>query len=595
MGLTIPRLVVNKANISEPSKSGATIVSGIKNTSKSGATIVSGIKNTSESKTLWTKLFTEVPNNVKNHPTHSPINVHVLLSELALYNKITVARELALGFANGFRLGFTGIRKFRESKNLVSITQNESAAIQKINKEVELKRISGPHKNVPFTNFMSSPIGLVPKKEPGKFRLIQHLSWPEGKSINDFIDPEACTVKYARFDDAVKLIQNLGKHSHMAKCDVASTFLLLPLQPDDHELTGFKLLNDYYYDMAMPMGCSISCATWEKFSTFIEWAVRKISTGGSLLHYIDDFLFVGRQGTLDCENLMKNFHEVCQRLGVPIAPEKTEGPTNDLVFLGLKINSSNQTVTIPIDKVISLREAIKTMLAKKKCTLKEIQSIIGSLNFACRAIAPGRAFLRRLIGSIKKVDKPHFYLRITPSMRGDLTMWLEFLDNHNGVSIFKDAQWYSKGDYELFTDSAASKGMAIYMNGKWAQARWGENFKNECKNNNITFLEYFPILVSIHIFEKTLANKKILFHCDNEAVVEIINSQSSKCPRVMDLVRPFVLKCLQLNTIIKAQHIKGTENSIADAISRFNMQLFRELAPEAEENPQPIPQHLWML
>ena len=549
----------------------------------------------SKNEPSWTKSFSDIRIDIENHPTHSPINVHNLLEELVNYDNTEVAHELAHGFTEGFRLGFLGPREPRSSKNLQSIHANEDVAQQKINTEISLGRISGPHEHVPLANFTSSPIGLVPKKDAGKFRLIHHLSWPEGKSINDSIDPEKCTVKYARFDNAVKLVQQAGKQCEMAKSDISSAFRLLPVHPDDYELIGFTFKGQYYFDKAMPMGCSVSCSTWEKFGTFLEWLVRRYSPAGTLLHYIDDFLFVGQKGTTECMTLMDKFHEVCQCLGVPIAPEKTEGPTTELVFLGLKLNSRDQTVTIPKDKLIKLRSSLQTMLGRKKCTLKEIQSLIGSLNFACRAIAPGRAFLRRLIGSIKNLTKPHFRMRVTQDMKADMAMWLEFLENHNGVSLFKDAQWFSNADLELFTDSAASIGLGIYLNGKWAQAKWGNNFTQECSNNNITFLEYFPILVSLHIFRQEMSNKKVIFHCDNAAVVEIINSQTSKCPRVMDLVRPFVLKCLQLNTVVRAKHIQGIHNTIADSISRFDMQQFRALAPEAEAEPIPIPPQLWRL
>ena len=79
------------------------------------------------------------------------------------------------------------------------------------------------------------------------------------------------------------------------------------------------------------------------------------------------------------------------------------------------------------------------------------------------------------------------------------------------------------------------------------------------------------------------------------AVVEIINQQTSKCPRVMDLVRPLVLHCMEINTEIKAQHIKGVDNSIADTISRYYMQVFRNLAPHADPQPAMIPPFLWQL
>ena len=150
-------------------------------------------------------------------------------------------------------------------------------------------------------------------------------------------------------------------------------------------------------------------------------------------------------------------------------------------------------------------------------------------------------------------------------------------------------------DLEFFTDAAGSIGLGIYFNGKWAQAKWGDHFKQESDSNNITFLELFPILVSLHLFGNSIKNKKVLFHCDNMAVVEIINQQTSKCPRVMDLVRPLVLRCMELNTEIKAKHIRGVDNSIADAISRYFMQIFRKLAPQADPQPTMIPPFLWKL
>ena len=131
--------------------------------------------------------------------------------------------------------------------------------------------------------------------------------------------------------------------------------------------------------------------------------------------------------------------------------------------------------------------------------------------------------------------------------------------------------------------------LAIYMDGKWAQARWETHFPNETKGTNITFL------VALHIFEDKVKSKRVLFHCDNAVVVEIINKQTCKCPRVMDLVRPLVLQYMRINTEIKAKHIPGVKNIIADAISGFNTQVFREHAPSADKLPKEIPPFLWQL
>ena len=67
-------------------------------------------------------------------------------------------------------------------------------------------------------------------------------------------------------------------------------------------------------------------------------------------------------------------------------------------------------------------------------------------------------------------------------------MWLEFLDKYNGVSVFRELEWLTNEDMEFFTDAAASIGMGIYLDGKWAQAKWGTHFPNGTAGNNITFL-----------------------------------------------------------------------------------------------------------
>ena len=77
----------------------------------------------------------------------------------------------------------------------------------KLQKECDAERIVGPFATHLFSNLRTSPIGLVPKKDPSEFRLIHHLSYPQGTSVNDFIPDHCSTVKYASVEDATKSIQ----------------------------------------------------------------------------------------------------------------------------------------------------------------------------------------------------------------------------------------------------------------------------------------------------------------------------------------------------------------------------------------------------
>jgi hypothetical protein len=75
---------------------------------------------------------------------------------------------------------------------LISANQNPGVVGAKLAKEIVAGRIVGPFP--PLFNFSVSPLGVVPKKIPGEFRLIHHLSFPRRASINDGISPEHTTV-----------------------------------------------------------------------------------------------------------------------------------------------------------------------------------------------------------------------------------------------------------------------------------------------------------------------------------------------------------------------------------------------------------------
>ena len=107
---------------------------------------------------------------------------------------------------------------------------------------------------------------------------------------------------------------------------------------------------------------------------------------------------------------------------------------------------------------------------------------------------------------------------------------------------------------------------------------------------NMSLLELIPIVMALYIWVEEFAQKKILFHADNAALVSIINKRSSKDKLIMKFIRPLVLLTMRHNVQIKAMHIEGAKNNIADSLSRFQMNRFRRLAPSADLYPAPIPQ-----
>lgn len=96
--------------------------------------------------------------------------------------------------------------------------------------------------------------------------------------------------------------------------------------------------------------------------------------------------------------------------------------------------------------------------------------------------------------------------------------------------------------------------------------------------------------MAICIWKNKFQNKKIIFNCDNMAVVSILNNKSSKNDRVMSLFRKIACPTLMSHFQFKATHIASSENKIADALSRGQFQRFREVPKCAEERPHQKPQ-----
>ena len=162
----------------------------------------------------------------------TPINMDNLAEYLQGYDP-TLLKILIAGLRYGFRIPYQGLRQFRLSNNLPSLRGNESVLWQKINNEIKLGRVGGPFPPPPFSNLQVSPLGLVPKKNPGEFRLIHHLSHPEGSSVNDHIPHELCTVQYQTIDNAISAIKEIGVGALLAKTDLENAYKQVPVHPDD--------------------------------------------------------------------------------------------------------------------------------------------------------------------------------------------------------------------------------------------------------------------------------------------------------------------------------------------------------------------------
>ena len=331
---------------------------------------------------------------------------------------------------------------------------------------------------------------------------------------------------------------------------------------------------------------------FKNFSDAVSHIVMVKSGGQPNINYLDDFLFVALLKAF-CNGQVNMFIHICGLIKFPVSLEKTHFACTRLVFLGLLIDTVAQLVLIPIGKIEKAQTLIESVLGKKskKITIGQLQKICSFLNFLGRCVVPGRAFTRCLYSYLNDKLKPHHHIRITAEMRGDLEMWLEFV-NHPTIYArpFADFSREIKApEIQMYSDAAKRLGLGYggVCQDSWMFGVWDDYFIKEC-DQSIEYLELYALTGMVLNWIHRYKNRRVTLFCDNQAVVQMVNNTSSSCKNCMVLIRMIVLKCLKENIRLYATYIKSKENTASDFLSRQKISKFLALKQTWEAEPTPI-------
>ena len=129
--------------------------------------------------------------------------------------------------------------------------------------------------------------------------------------------------------------------------------------------------------------------------------------------------------------------------------------------------------------------------------------------------------------------------------------------------------------------------VGAYFNNEWFSVPF--NILHIAHNSrSIAWRELYAIVAAAATWRHELKGKMVLFHCDNQAICQIIQTGTSRDPAIMTLVRALFFISAANDFVCSAEHIEGAHNTAADALSRGAIDKFRRIRPTSHALPTPL-------
>ena len=478
-------------------------------------------------------------------------------------------REVIKYFKYGWPLNAqdTEIRE-EVPKNQAGVKENREEVRKYLQEEIDRGSVIGPFHTNPFGNEARfSPLDTRAKKDSEEVRIILNLSYPfEKGSVNASIDKEQymgeeMTLKYPTPDDLAKIILKKGKGCKVFIRDLKKAYRQLFLDPRDLVKVGYVFENKIYFDVCLSMGSKSSAYCCQRTTNCVTHINKK--EGFDNVNYLDDL--GGAEESKKADNAYQFLGEILKRIGILESESKAKPPSQIAIFLGILYNTVGMTMELTEERLRELNNLLEIWSKKNTATLKEIQQIVGKLNFACSTVRTGRVFISKMINMMKEFPQSG-RRRLTEDFKKDLSWWKTYMKEFDGINIIPDFEW-SKPDEKIATDSCLT-GCGGWMNGRFFHMQFPK-WLTRHKEVSINELETMAIIVALKLWGTELKNSHLLLFCDNSATVNIINTGRAKNLFAQNCLREICYLNAKNNMVVKVVHKAGCENRLPDLLSRW--------------------------
>ena len=211
----------------------------------------------------------------------------------------------------------------------------------------------------------------------------------------------------------------------MLKRDLSRAYRQLRVDPSDYRLLGFKWDNNLYFDIAPPFGLRTAAQACQRTTNALSFILDEI--GVKVINYVDDIACVAPSEE-EASSAGEVIDSTIEKCGLVLAHNKSVNATQSMTFLGILFDSRELTMSVTPERMTEILEELKQWKAENRryAMKKEIQSLVGKLQFIAKCCKPGRCFMSRILAALKKLKKSSHKIYLNKEFRCDVDqlMWI---------------------------------------------------------------------------------------------------------------------------------------------------------------------------
>ena len=362
---------------------------------------------------------------------------------------------------------------------------------------------------------------------------------------------------------------SLQQGEWVTSIDFKDAYFHIPIHQRSRKYLRFHVQGQTYQFKALPFG--LSTAPMEFTVIAKEVKLMAISKGIRIHQYLNDWLVRASSHHLCLQHTQK-LVQICQELDWLVNVEKSElEPKQVFDFVGYQFDLQSGRVRPTLDRWQTLQGKIQTLLSLPACPVRQFMSLIGLLTATEKQVHLGRLPMRPIQWHLKNNWRvPESLEKIIPlprSLHPHLRWWLEEDNVLQGQPLHP-----LKHALQIFTD-ASKEGWGAHLNEHTARGSWSVP---ESKLH-INYLELKAVFLALREFQDLCVNNIVLVATDNTTVVAYINKEGGmRSGPLCALLWRILTWCARKQVTLKARHIPGRLNVVADKLSRLGQTIQTE-------------------